>query len=303
VVQAFGLTFGRCRHSRCAPLRSNSLSGMSNPLSDATPAALAAEGLLQQPAQQSFEDRISRLQGVLDSYEITIGQADELTILRDYQIVVLADDSESMLKSAQPPGARSLVDVGTSRWQELSQVCSQLVELACCLGEHGVDIHFLHRDPLLGVASARDQRFAESFARNPDGKNTPLVEKLQHIASSASNERKILLILMTDGEPDGGRDAFTAAVSRIVARGNIKIQIMMCTPDVRELGWLNNLDRSSVSVDVTDDFYVEKAEALRTGRMSFSRGDWLLKAMLGPVSARFDAMDEQKKCKCCCTIS
>jgi len=146
------------------------------------------------------------------------------------------------------------------------------------------------------VQSARDPALLEAFSTRPSG-STPLTECLQGVARAVEGERPVLLFIMTDGEPNGGAGPFCQEVSRIVKKKStsqtIKIQIMACTDDDEAVGWLNDLDGRFTEVDVTDDYYSERAEVLsarKTGK--FTRGDWLIKAMLGPISSKFDAWDE-----------
>merc|ERR1712061_697040 len=97
------------------------------------------------------------------------------------------------------------------------------------------------------------------------------------------------------GEPDGGPDPFIAQVSSVVSK-RTKIQIMACTPDDDDISWLNGLDSKFAEVDVVDDYWNEKQEVLKAGLVTkFTRGDWCLKAMLGPVSKKFDVWDEKRK--------
>merc|ERR1711879_353872 len=73
-----------------------------------------------------------------------------------------------------------------------------------------------------------------------------------------------------------------------------KVQIMACTGNDDEVAYLDDLDRELHEVDCTDDYYTEKAQVIRAGLTDkFSRGDWCMKAMLGPVSRKFDQWDER----------
>merc|ERR1712129_422590 len=82
----------------------------------------------------------------------------------------------------------------------------------------------------------------------------------------------------------------------VIAMGKIKIQIMVCTPDDDEVEWLSVLDDKLTALDVTDDYFSEKRQVMQKGlTKKFTRGDWCMKAMLGPVSPKFDAWDESKK--------
>jgi len=74
---------------------------------------------------------------------------------------------------------------------------------------------------------------------------------------------------------------------------NVRFQIMACTDSEREIAWLNQFDQDFDAVDVTDDFESEKQEILSKGHFNtFSRADWIMKALLGAVDSRFDSLDE-----------
>jgi len=257
-----------------------------NLVPSAPPAPAAAAG--------DSSGMLAKLEAVLARFEITIAEANDLVILQDYEMVVIADDSGSMQASAAAADQRVLGQPTRTRWQELGDTVSEIVEIASCFDESGVDVFFLNRQPLLGVKSAKEPLFVQTFQQLPYGR-TPLTEQLQQVAQRFSQtEKKILLFILTDGEPNGGKDAFIRAVRQVVAGGRAKIQIMACTAEEDEIGWLNVLDAQLAEVDVTDDYFSEKAEVLKVGLATrFTRGDWCMKAMLGPVSRKFDAWDEK----------
>merc|ERR1712039_647565 len=147
-------------------------------------------------------------------------------------------------------------------------------------------------------------RFLAAFASQPSGR-TPLTETLQRVASQACTERGVLLFILTDGEPNGGKGPFPRTLRSLVSNAKLRVQIMACTAEDDEIEWLNDLDCELKEVDVTDDYYAERTQVLQTGLASrFTRGDWCMKAMLGPVSKKFDQWDERckKKVKVECDI-
>ncbi|CAE7575860.1 unnamed protein product [Symbiodinium sp. CCMP2592] len=250
--------------------------------------------------EEAAEDRLTRLQSILDTFEVTIAEANDLVVLEDYEIVLILDDSGSMNMSALPAGQRSLLDAKISRWDELRQTVMLLVDLACCFDKSGLDIFFLNRGKLQGVTGSTDQRLVSSFEAKAAG-TTPLTETLSLVAREVAGERPVLLMIFTDGEPNGGSKVFEAELTKLVTKkstqGTFKVQIMACTDDEDAVGYLNRIDKDFDSVDVTDDYYSEKQEVLVKAkrREAFTRGDWLLKAMLGPISTKFDGWDEGKK--------
>jgi len=242
------------------------------------------------------DGKLERLQRILDQFEISIADANDLVILADYEIVIVADDSGSMSMASQPPHARKLGAPIPSRWDEMKETCTLLVELGCFFDETGLDIYFLNRGQMSEVKNPEDPRFIKAFADRPSG-GTPLTETIRRLAQTAGGERPVLLFIMTDGEPNGGAGPFCEEIRRLVkkqsTKNTFKVQIMACTDDEEAVGWMNALDGKFTEVDVTDDYYSERDEVLKAGKMKkFTRGDWLIKALLGPVSHKFDAWDE-----------
>mmetsp|Transcript_110243 Transcript_110243/g.246375 ORF Transcript_110243/g.246375 Transcript_110243/m.246375 type:complete len:282 (-) Transcript_110243:199-1044(-) len=250
-------------------------------------------GVPPQPAQGAD---LKKLQAVLDRFEVTIAEANDLVVLSDYEVVVIADDSGSMSLASAPPAQRVLGQPTLTRWDELKETVGLIVEMGACFDSSGIDIFFLNRPKIQGVKSSRDTSFVNSFSNPPRG-STPLTECLRTVASQCGGEKPVLLFILTDGEPNGGTRIFgqelRQMVNKVSTRYTFKVQIMPCTSDDDAVAWLNVIDREFAQVDVTDDYYSEKGEVIRAGRApKFTRGDWCLKAMLGPISQKFDEWDE-----------
>jgi len=239
------------------------------------------------------EADLKKLQAVLDRFGVTVAEVNDLVVLQDYQIAVIADDSASMNKESDPDGLRQKGQPKRTRWHELQETIAEIVDVASCFDAEGINVFFLNRTSVLAVKDSKQKSFTDAFGRGAAG-GTPLTEALDKSVAKLSSEKKTLLFILTDGEPDGGSDKFVEQVAQVVADGKVRIQIMACTPDAEEIGWLNLLDRRFPEVDVTDDYVSEKYEVIRAGiSPTFARADWVMKAMLGPVSPKFDAWDEQ----------
>eukprot|EP00756_Hemistasia_phaeocysticola_P016187 Hpha_TRINITY_DN15461_c2_g1::TRINITY_DN15461_c2_g1_i1::g.173695::m.173695 len=270
------------------------------------------------------ESNKSRLQNLLERFNVTVADVGELAALQGFEIVVVCDDSGSMRNCAIPPQLRRIGDPAPSRWDELRSTVELVVDLGSCFCPSGIDVHFLNRDSVLGVTKSDDPKLARSFRRQPTG-DTPLVGTLQRVCAEFEEQRDVLLIVATDGLPTEGCASFSHFLGRVFAReatkAKLRMQIMACTDDEEALAWLNEVDAKWEQVDVTDDYQSELQEVLRAGRLrSFRRSDWVVKALLGPVLPEFDAMDEKKRKKkkgkkrakgsvisnygsCCCVIS
>jgi len=240
----------------------------------------------------------SRLQAVLDRFEVSIAEANDLVALEDYEIVLLCDDSGSMACPAAPVSQRRLGEKSVTRWEELRETVSLIVEIGSCFDKTGLDVFFLNRPSVHNVTSASDPRFVNAFHAPPKG-GTPLTEMMSSVARQCGGERPVLLFILTDGEPSGGTAKFYNELKRLVRKestsSTFKVQIMACTGDEEAVGWLDQVDREFTEVDVTDDYYSEMLQVLKHARKvnKFTRGDWCMKAMLGPISSKFDGWDEQ----------
>eukprot|EP01062_Namystynia_karyoxenos_P023327 TRINITY_DN19013_c2_g1_i2.p1 TRINITY_DN19013_c2_g1~~TRINITY_DN19013_c2_g1_i2.p1 ORF type:complete len:388 (+),score=74.04 TRINITY_DN19013_c2_g1_i2:84-1166(+) len=250
-------------------------------------------------ARPADAGRHERLQQVLRRFEISIAEAQDLVVLQDYDIVIIADDSGSMRVSSLPHHMRPLPGSGQpdpSRWEELKATVAMVIEIATVFDDDGIDLYFLNRPPIKKIASVDDPRLAEAFCQPPAGR-TPLTQCLRHVVAETEGEKPTLLVIATDGVPDSGPADFIHTVDDIVSqritRKRFRFQLMACTADDDAVGWMNQLDQRFKEVDTTDDYYSERAEVLKAGRLQqFTRSDWVIKALLGPVSQKFDAWDE-----------
>lgn len=248
-------------------------------------------------ASTSGTPDMNKLQNVLERFQISVAEANDLVALQDYEIVAIADDSGSMSCGATPVDQRILGQPSPSRWDELKDTLALIVEMGACFDASGLDIYFLNRKPIKNVKSASDRSFVDAFRTGPAG-STPLTETLRTVAQACGGEKPVLLFILTDGQPNGGTPAFRQELSRLVKKQStqhtFKVQIMACTDDEAAVGYLDEIDRDFPEIDTTDDYYSEMKQVLKDARKvsKFSRADWCMKAMLGPVSAKFDGWDE-----------
>lgn len=243
------------------------------------------------------DETTEKLERILKRFGISIATANDLVELGDYEMVIIADDSTSMLAPAAPANQRVLGKRSASRWDELKETIGLMVDIGACFDDSGLDIYFLNRGKLANIKSTQDPGFVRAFASGPNG-GTPLTQTLQIVARSLPAERPVLLFILTDGVPHGGPQPFCNELRRLLTKqstqATVKVQIMACTGDDDAVGWLNDLDRQYAAVDVTDDYFSELVEVSKAKRKQgqFTRADWAMKAMLGPISHKFDAWDE-----------
>lgn len=256
----------------------------------------------EQIDEEARGERIDKLQSILDKHHVTIVSKDSLAVLEDYNFIAICDDSESMRMSAKPKEERRLGEKPVTRWHELQEGVSLLVDLLTCFRPEGLDVYFLNSGTVRSVKSSGNEKLQNIFQAGPTGK-TPLTKRLREAAAdvSARSELPTIMFIFTDGEPDGGPKKFVKTLGELVSGGRsskkapqFRIQIMACSNNEDEIAWLNEIDQQSDLIDVTDDYYNEKRRvmAIRGDDYAFTRSDWLVKAILGPVDKSVDNVNE-----------
>jgi hypothetical protein len=255
--------------------------------------------------------RLAKLREVCARHEIRPDFAAKLRQLEEYEIVALFDDSGSMgtQVKALPGTFQDPFAPVPTRWSEAKLHASITVDLAACLDPDGIDIRFLNRPGFSNVATSA--QVTGAFARPPNG-YTPLVRAVQGIfeeKAAVIKERKMLLIILTDGQPTDDRGHGQVREFEELMRHrpkNVFVSIVACTDDEASVGYLNKLDRIVPGMDVVDDYASELAEIRKVQgpRFPFSFGDYVVKALLGSVDPTMDALDERKLSGAagCCAI-
>lgn len=264
-------------------------------------------------AAREAEERMQRLSYLSTRYEIRADFIARLRVLEDFDIVAVCDDSGSMDTGVAPlPGqATGPYAPRPTRWTELRHTMSIVVDLATTLSPAGVDCFFLNRPPVLAARSASDIQVA--FDHAPPSGYTPLTRALKGILGGRPSaggradggQRKLLLLIATDGQPtdDRGNVDIAAFIAALKAKApHVYIQIMACTDDDNAIAYLEKVDTTVPRVDVCDDYLSERRAIQRVqgGAFLFSFGDYVVKALLGPVDTYFDGLDEPKNSCCLC---
>lgn len=246
--------------------------------------------------------RLAKLRAVCTAHSIRNDWVAKLRQLEAFEIVCLFDDSGSMQTQCKSGGASAADPFApiATRWSEATLHASITVELAACLDTDGIDIRFLNR---AGVSNVRSTAQVEAaFAPPPQG-FTPLTRAIRAVfeeKAAALRERKLLLVILTDGEPTDDRGTVRREELVQLLRGmpaNAYVSIVACTDDERVVAFLNELDSSVPRVDVVDDYESEKAQilAVQGAGFAFSFGDYVTKALLGPVDEDMDKLDEVRQ--------
>jgi len=262
----------------------------------------------QQNAQQSVQNNFNmpEFTSFVREYEISNEYAIKLRQLEGYDIVFICDDSGSMKTKVTTPNTKKFDDVMTTRWDEMKNIVSTVTKLSMILDDDGIDVYFLNREPLMGVTS--QEQLDIIFAVPPSG-YTPILKTLKQVIKDKSRalaEKKLLIILATDGQPtsENGSNADSNGITEtqklydFLATGRnpqnkIHTTILACTDDDDVMEYLEDWDSTLQNFDIVDDYYSERNRIQEAQGKSyrFSFGDYIVKILLGSIDKTIGSID------------
>lgn len=248
--------------------------------------------------QTCVDPKQAALKAFFSKYEISPTFQEDIECVKQYDIVVIADDSSSMADPSEYFSFKDNRFVKKTRWDELQETIEVIAELGVILDDDGIDIWFLNVSTSVKNVVSKET-VMQHFNRVPRGR-TPLTAVLRKVMQepSASGKPKLILIA-TDGEPndDDGYDDSDNFLHLLKTRdvNRNRVGILVCTSSDKQMAWLERVDTEAEHVDVIDDYLSERDQILKVqgSDFTYSHGDHVLKMLLGPVLQKYDDMDEK----------
>lgn len=126
-------------------------------------------------------------------YEIQPKMAKYLLRLTDFEMVIVCDDSSSMMTPIN--------DTDRTRWDELCSIVRIVVEIGMIFNSNGIHIYFPNRPSVHQVNNSAT--IDQILAKLPNG-DTPLAPVLNRVFESDlaqhGRDKKLLVLIATDGE-------------------------------------------------------------------------------------------------------
>lgn len=251
------------------------------------------------------KSNLEKYKQLILKHEISSYYATKIRQLENFEIVFICDDSGSMRSKVKP---NSPYEQASTRWEELKDTVKKVMELAVLMDPDGLDIYFMNREPLLG---ATDTNTIEAMFLNEPSGYTPLIPAIERVLADKKQvmvERKLLIIIATDGvstdqygkENSDQVEKLLRAMEKNYVKLGVKtfISFLACTDDDNVMKILDKWDRTIKGIDTVDDYESEKKQILEVNGsgFKFSRGDYMVKALIGAIDPELDNMDEPKKC-------
>lgn len=248
------------------------------------------------------------IQNLITKYEINVDYANRLQYLYGFKIVFILDDSGSMNSELDDSPLNKSSSERVTRWNELEYFASISLEIANFFDSNGCDVYFLNNQPPIKNIK-NTQEFLNYFRQIKPRGYTPLTKTLNQVlldnANIVSYEKKLLIIIVTDGEPTDQTgeidiEGFKKCLLSRKPKERIFTNIIACTDEEESINYLNKWDKSIFNLDVVDDFRTEKKQVqkIKGPQFRFNYGDYVVKCLLGSVDKTLDDCDEEKKEKC-----
>ena len=250
----------------------------------------SAPPLPSAPPAPVFDSMQQTLMGFASRYEIAHQYIGKIRKLMGWDIKIICDDSGSMASGSDAFPSSDPFAPKFSRFDELKRIVEQVMSIATTMDDDGVDLYFLNRPDAKNITSI--DQIVHLFNAPPSG-TTPLVCAFNRAIADKSDDKNLLVIIITDGLPDEGIDAFTRAVAS--KPDHVNVSIAACTDDAKVMTDLNKMDCGIPFVDISDDYQSERKQILQMQgkNFPFSYGDWVCKILLGSIDPYFDALDER----------
>lgn len=175
---------------------------------------------------------MTRFEQLVKQNELNPTIAEQLrSNLSNCTVVLLCDDSSSMSKAIAEEGTDPFAIKKSTRLLELKKLAQNIIEIVTAINRNGLDIYFLNKQTVRNVDTISG---LQGIFRVPPNDETPLITAISNILfdyNNIPNNRLLLLIVITDGEPINGsrNDLLNLLLSKA---SNVHVSFAECTNNV-----------------------------------------------------------------------
>ncbi len=238
------------------------------------------------------------------SYQhIPLSLVNRLKRLRNYSIVVIINDNDSMMKSDSGSSIQPQ-NQELTRFESLKFRLASVVPLLACLADRGLTVKALNQPEMVidnNLLPEQKERHLSCFLETlKPGGNISLLNTLnEQFCQAKARNTPTIAYLLTDGDTDdcgllnSRIDTFNLFNQfRTQARGDFfPISIMACTDDQNQLAWMNIIGNSIDHLRISNNYFHEATEAVEThGPINYSPGIHNTAFLLGAIEPIFDKL-------------
>jgi len=233
-------------------------------------------------------------------------------ILSGQEKIIIIDNSGSQNWAIKPGNTEIVHHDGSpvARYEEAREFLRMAIPFLSIDAPNGIELYFIN--PVHGRRSHPGihsyEQVLDLLAVPPYG-GTPLLEAWNDVQlryRHAVTEQGVVTVIITDGAPNDTIAFRNAIKNRLNPSKNV-VNFLVTTDQDTDVEYLDDMDTLIPAVDVTDDYQTELAQIRKKRGHSyqFSRGDYVLKAVIGGASPKIDSQDEDSqegRSRCRCTI-
>ncbi|WWD22551.1 hypothetical protein CI109_107044 [Kwoniella shandongensis] len=256
-------------------------------------------GSLDQIAQRVAQS--GALAKIAEEWKMPLEIASDLVKLSLFDVVLLVDDSGSML-----------FEENGERIDDLKLILSRVAYATSLFDQDGIQVRFLN-NRLEGNNITTEQQALQLVQQVKFSGLTPLGTSLYQkilqplvLGPAMQNrlQKPVLAIIITDGTPAGEpKDEVFKVIMKTdqdLKRSRygpdaVSYQFAQVGTDMKSMKFLEELDNHPVIgnlVDCTSNFEAEQAEMMRKSGIELDPNMWLLKLLMGPIDSSYDTKDE-----------
>lgn len=236
---------------------------------------------------------------LIQKHDIRTSLSQALYTLREFDIVFICDDSGSMATPCKSLDTNGNI-ITQTRWKEAEKITTTITDFSLALDDDGIDLYFFSEPNHMKVKSVEEVK--QIFKRSPNC-GTPIVKTLREVYNQfRMRDKDTLIVIVTDGEPSGGRDETFENLTRLInemigcQHPKFRISTVLVTDNESVVGPYNEIDKRFENFDVSDDYMSELEEIKKAQGQNFNfhYGDYICKILLSPVCKELDHLDEKK---------
>lgn len=143
--------------------------------------------------------------------------------LTEFDLYVVCDGSGSM-------GGAVSATSNKTRWSYMQECVQTIVHTMSTIDTDGIGVVLFNNSEIKSQDGVKEADALEFFKNVNPGGGTPLAKALDTVLNMAGGtDKKDLIVVFTDGEPDGGHKGQQAVIDRIVQQANSQDRDSDCT--------------------------------------------------------------------------
>ena len=245
-------------------------------------------------APPSYVPDMTAFNSLVRRYELSPLVATQLLdVLSHREIVLLCDDSSSMLNTVVEEGSDPFASNNSTRWQLLKRIAASIIDFVSSTTHHGLDLYFLKRPTVRNVTSV--QGLQSVFQQPPDEMGTPLISALRRVYHEKQGHRGLLIVVITDGEPnDGTRDDLRRTL--LAKPSDCHISFAEATDNEDDMQYLDAMKGTIPLFDNTDIYRLEcqRVKNLQGLQFKFDWTDYVIKILLATFIPTYWNVDQRR---------